>query len=445
MDVTVKFKQLILIIGDVLLLYAALALTLIVRYDHPFLNPLFINQHIEPFTYLFIIWLLVFYIVGLYEIRHLKNNVDFIKKLGGAVITNALISITAFYIFPQEIAPKTNLVIILVIVAILEYVWRHLFNKFLAAGAPSGNVLLIGSGEIAKEIVDHLKNNRQLGYEVKTWMKDGFSDKEMEHLNQIIIAEKINLIVIPGILKKIPKAAHAIYKNIALGIDIVDIASFYQTIFRKVPLDELDEVWFLENLVNRHKIYETVKQPVEIIKAAIILIITLPLFLLIGILVKLTSRGPVFYKQERFGQHEKKFTLYKFRTMIEDAEENGAQWAEPDDKRATPIGKLLRHSHLDEIPQLFNIVKGEVSFVGPRPERPEFVEKLKQNIPHYQLRHLVRPGITGWAQLNYRYGSSVEDAYEKLQFDIYYITHRSFWLDLGIILKTLKLFFVNNK
>jgi lipopolysaccharide/colanic/teichoic acid biosynthesis glycosyltransferase len=163
---------------------------------------------------------------------------------------------------------------------------------------------------------------------------------------------------------------------------------------------------------------------------------------LISVLTGLTSKGPVIYKQDRVGQGGKVFTIFKFRTMIPDAEKNGPQWAAVQDKRSTPLGKLLRRTHLDELPQLINIFGGESSLVGPRPERPEFVEQLKKEVPFYDLRHLVRTGITGWAQINYRYGASVDDTYEKVQYDLYYLKNRSLVLDIIILIKTLRLFFI---
>jgi len=165
--------------------------------------------------------------------------------------------------------------------------------------------------------------------------------------------------------------------------------------------------------------------------------------ILIAILVAVTSSGPAIYKQVRVGKNGRHFTLYKFRTMRQDAEKQGAQWATKGDARATPVGKFLRASHLDELPQLANIIRGDISFVGPRPERPEWVEKLEKQIPYYEARLLVKPGISGWAQLNHRADLALEDVKEKLQYDIYYLKNRSLILDLAIIVKTIKTFFVN--
>jgi exopolysaccharide biosynthesis polyprenyl glycosylphosphotransferase len=254
---------------------------------------------------------------------------------------------------------------------------------------------------------------------------------------------KINILVIPAHIKKSSKAARLIYKNLVLGIEVLDLAELYERIFQKVPLAELEEVWFLENIAKSHQIYEFFKKPIEIFLAIVLGIILLPVALLIAVLVAITSPGPVVYRQTRVGQNEHDFLIYKFRTMRTDAEKNGPQLAQQNDQRITPLGKILRKTHLDELPQLLNIVMGELSFVGPRPERPEFIRLIRQDVPYFELRLLVRPGITGWAQINYKYGASVEEMYEKLQYDIYYLKNRSLALDFLILLRTVKYLFTN--
>jgi len=183
------------------------------------------------------------------------------------------------------------------------------------------------------------------------------------------------------------------------------------------------------------------KRFVDIILAFSIIIITSPLWLIFAVLIKLEDKGPVFYRQKRVGKDRNEFWLTKFRSMKIDAENGKAKWAEKDDPRITKIGRFLRKIHLDELPQMLNILKGDISLVGPRPERPEFVKKLEKEIPHYHLRHIIRPGFTGWAQIKFRYGRTVEDSHEKFQYDLYYIKNRSLFLDLGILLKTFQLFF----
>ena len=208
----------------------------------------------------------------------------------------------------------------------------------------------------------------------------------------------------------------------------------------KVPLSAIGEVWFLENLAeSEKKFYENFKRIFDMFFAIIFGIISLIFYPIIAILIKIDSKGPVFYKQKRVGLNGEVFTVYKFRTMIEDAEKDGVKWADNEDKRITKVGRFLRKTRLDELPQLLNIFFGDMSFVGPRPERVEFVETLEKQIPYYNIRHIIRPGLTGWAQVNFRYGASVEDSIEKLQYELYYIKHRCFILDISIILKTIKI------
>ena len=444
-DALNKLKMVALVAGDLAVLYGALLLTLFLRYGDGFYGePLAL--HFEPFSAIFAVWIFVFYVAGLYDLKTLKNGLGFSKVFGVSVAVNGAIAIFFFYLIPSfGIAPKTNLLIFLIVFGALGYYWRHLFNYFLSAGSPPNKILLVGSDEISEEIAAQIKQNPQLGYEIKFWMKEGLKDEEMKHLAQIILANGINAIVIPSHLKKNFAAARAIYRNLALGIEVIDLTSLYETIFQKVPAGELEEVWFLDHLAKSHKIYEIAKRPVEFILALLAAIILLPLIAVIALAVLLFSGRPVVYKQTRVGKNEENFTLYKFRTMKKDAETGGAKWAEAGDKRATSIGAFLRRAHLDELPQIFNIIKGDISFVGPRPERPEFAERLKKEIPYFEIRHIIKPGLTGWAQINYRYGASVEDAKQKLQYDIYYLKNRSPLLDAAIVLRTIKMFFVSLK
>lgn len=440
-----RIKQLILLVGDIFLLYISLIIVLWIRYGKFFYSQL-INFHLEPFTLIFAIWILIFFIAGLYDLRFLKNNIDFQKNFWYATAANIIIAALIFYATPSfTITPKTNLLLFFVVFGSLNYLWRKIFNDILAKVGGASKILLIGSNKTAEEIAAHLKNNPQHGYEINYWMKEGLQDKEFEHLSQIIIANNINVIAVPAHLKKDYESAKLIYKTLVLGIEIIDLAALYELIFKKVPLAELEEVWFLENLARKNQIYEMISEPLERLTALILTILLLPIFILIGILIKITSKGPAVFKQTRVGKGENNFTLYKFRTMYPDAEKHGPQWANYfNDKRATPIGKILRKTHLDELLQIINIIKGDLSFIGPRPERPEFIAELRKEVPYYELRLLVKPGITGWAQINFRYGASVKDTYEKLQHDIYYIKNKSIILDAEILLKTLKFLLTNN-
>lgn len=442
MTVTVKLKQITLLLGDVLVLYGSLALALFLRFGG--ISEEVLGVHFWPFTIIFLIWLINFYIGELYDLQHLKNDLYFAKKFLSLIIVNGVIAALLFYFIPAfGISPKTNLFAVVLISGLAGYFWRTFYNNLLSAGSPPNRILMIGYNKTVEEVVGHIQHNPQLGYEVNFWMKEGLQDKELEHISQIILDNKINILVIPAHIKKSSKAARLIYKNLVLGIEVLDLAELYEKIFQKVPLAELEEVWFLENIAKGHQVYEFFKKPIEIFLAVVLGIILLPVALVIAALVALTSPGPLIYRQTRVGQNERGFLIYKFRTMRIDAEKNGPRLAQQNDQRITPVGKILRKTHLDELPQLLNIMRGELSFVGPRPERPEFIKLIRQDVPYFELRLLVRPGITGWAQINYKYGASVEEMYEKLQYDIYYLKNRSLALDFLILLRTVKYLFAN--
>jgi lipopolysaccharide/colanic/teichoic acid biosynthesis glycosyltransferase len=206
-----------------------------------------------------------------------------------------------------------------------------------------------------------------------------------------------------------------------------------------VALEEVNEGLFREYIERRAKFDEVLERVMDIFFGLVGVVLLAFAFFLIAPAIKLTSSGPIFYTQKRVGKNGIIFTLYKFRTMVEGAEKEGPQWTKEKDERVTRIGRILRNFHLDELPQAVNLLKGDLSLVGPRPERPEFTKMLEREIPHYHLRHLVKPGIFGWAQLNFPYGDSIEDAREKLKYDLYYIKHRSLVFDLLIVLRSLKI------
>jgi len=224
------------------------------------------------------------------------------------------------------------------------------------------------------------------------------------------------------------------------GIEVVDANSFYEQVMGKLLLENINPSWFIFS--DGFRITPGLllgKRISDVLFSVVGLIICSPIIPFIALAIKISSPGPIFFKQVRVGEREKPFVLYKFRTMGQDAEKkSGAVWAQKDDPRVTKVGKFLRVSRLDEIPQMFNVLRGDMSFVGPRPERPEFVEKLKELIPYYSKRHFVKPGITGWAQVKYQYGASVDDAIEKLRYDLYYIKNLSLALEMLIVLETIK-------
>ena len=225
------------------------------------------------------------------------------------------------------------------------------------------------------------------------------------------------------------------------GVYVYSMADFCEQFWQKIPPAYIQDDWFAFTSgfhILHHRIKAKLKQAFDVLAAAVLLILTLPITLPTAIAIKLTSEGPIFYSQVRTGLNGKTFRVHKFRSMYQNAEAKGIQWAKKKDPRITTIGSFIRLTRIDELPQLWNVFKGEMSMVGPRPERPEFDTKLREQIPYYDFRYLVKPGITGWAQVSYPYGASVEDAYQKVSYDLFYIKNYSLWLDLAIAIKTLR-------
>ncbi len=443
MDSGNKLKVFLFFAADVAALYVALFITLIIRYGGRFYAE-FIDAHAGPFTIIFILWIIVFYIAGLYDLRRLRNNIDFIKTLFLCLGIDAALAVLLFYSIPAfGIAPKTNLLIFIAVFAVIEIFWRRLLNRAMAFGEAPNKALVIGDGAIAEEVKKAVTEHPQLGYAIKAELDEKAAYAAPARIKEIAEREGVNLIVISHKLKHEPALVTVLYELFATGIVVTDLVSFYELIMRKVPLSGIQETWFLENIAREVSFYDPLKRASEFIGALAIGIVLLPVEIVIALLVALTSRGPVIYRQVRVGEKGKEFTLYKFRSMRVNAEANGAQWAVKKDTRTTPIGGILRASHLDELPQLWNIIRGDLSFVGPRPERPEFVAKLEARIPYYEARLFIKPGVTGWAQIHHRADLTDEDVIEKLQYDIYYLKNRSPILDWAIVLKTIKSIFVN--
>jgi len=441
-----RLKIFLLFLGDVAILYASLLIALILRYEKDFWGQ-FLNYHLLPFTIVFVVWIAIFYIAGLYDLRRLRNNLDFLKTLFLSLFTNAIATVFLFYLIPAlGITPKTNLFVFFIIFSAVETLWRRIFNATVSSGEAPNKLILVGNTSTADAVCEIISQNPQLGYEVKKILNEEEAYSAPHALRELVAENGANLIVVPRHFKNHARIAGSLYELLGSGVEVRDLTNFYELIARKVPLADLEEAWFLENLIGQKKFYDGLKRAWEFFAALIIFVALLPLEALIAIITAISSPGPAIYKQIRVGQDGKNFTFYKFRTMRTDAEKDGVKWSDPkNDSRVTFFGKFLRHTHLDELPQLINIMRGELSFVGPRPERPEFVKTLKEEVPYYEIRLLVKPGITGWAQINYRKDTTAEDVGEKLQYDIYYVKNRSIVLDLAIILKTIKTLFVSPK
>lgn len=430
-----RTRKLILIVADLLLLYLSLYLALALRYQGASATERFF-EHLTPFTFAFCIWLLIFYSAGLYEYRPARRMYAFYAASVKALSSALVAAVMLFYLVPSfGIAPKTNLLLTGLIFYVLFVIWRVIWDKASKSQRLLHPIICVGANKEMRDIIEMITRQPDLGYTIAAVVEH---KDDLERLSEIVMEHKADTVVYArhAFPEDISKALYAL---VPLSISIVDLATFFSHITRKVPVSIIGEAWFLENLIEREKsMYEIEKRLFDGLAAFVGIIFTLPLLPFIAIAIQLDSPGPVFYTQSRVGKNGRNFRLLKFRTMVKDAEARGTQWTAPHDTRITRVGKLIRKTRIDELPQLWNILIGDMSFIGPRPERPEFVERLEKEVPHYRMRLLVRPGLTGWAQIHEPlHGASTTDTLEKLQYDLYYVKRRGLFMDLDIVLRTI--------
>lgn len=428
-----KLKKTTLALGDIILFYIGLEITLFIKYGFAERWDL----HFYPFLWAHILWLLIFYSAGMYDWeRFPPTRRYYVARLSASTMATAgIAAVFLFYLIPYfRITPKTNLFLDIFIVSVLIVIWRLWFVKVISK--ENGiNALFFGSTSETKKFAEMLKNNGSLGYKVAGVIES--SGFEYNGAKDFIQKHKVNLVIVEPEILQNEELVRILYEVLPHGVTIEKFSEFYESIIGKVPTSVINKSWFLENLAEINKRpFELAKRVVDIIFSLVLGIIFLALTPILALLIKLNSKGPIFYKQKRVGQNGKIFEFIKFRSMVKNADKIEGFKGSGNDSRHTKVGKFLRKTYLDELPQLINILRGEMSFVGPRPERPHYVEELKKKIPFYEIRLLVRPGITGWAQISMKNDASVEDAPEKLQYDLYYIKNRSVIMDLGIMLKT---------
>ncbi len=447
----IKLRQFFLLIVDIGILFLSLHMALTLRYLNTPDSELW-QQHLKFFIPVFAFWILVFYINSLYDFRKFINQSKLIELISKSVFIAFVISIVFFYIMPgSEISPKTNLIIFSLAFYILFMLWRITFSFLNRKYLPSINVAIIGYNEIIRKTIKVIKKNHQLGYQIKfllaeknnvlTEIAEHYEIDLVEDANQLSRAiknYKISILIIEKDIDKMKELQKTLFNLLPTGINYCDLIKFYEEISGQIPLEILNKGWFLENLnLATKRNFERIKRLYDIFLSSLFLVISLPFWPIIMLLIRLDSKGPIIFKQIRVGKNSKNFKFYKFRSMK--ISNNDQSPTQKNDKRITAIGKFLRQSRIDEIPQLINVLKGDMSFVGPRPERPELIKELSQNIPFYSVRNLIKPGITGWDQISGEYHSpSIKDTYKKLQYDLFYIKNRSVSLDFSIILKTIR-------
>jgi sugar transferase (PEP-CTERM system associated) len=392
-----------------------------------------------------------FYLYDLYDFVRMHDRRELVLRLIQALGLAWVALAIAFYVVPRLMIGRGVTLIALPLALALMVAWRISIHWFLGHPDYGERILIVGSGASAIEIARETLERRDAGFRIL-----GFVDNDPELLGKSLINPRVvgltselalivqrenvdRIVVSMGERRGQFPSEQLLDLSLSGNVTIEEGASFYERLTGRVNLDMLRPSWLIFSGRGRQKRMSGIARTVMHRSVALIgALLSLPIVVLTAILIKLESPGPVLYRQERVGKNGRPFTIMKFRSMRVDAEKDGPVWARSMDDRTTRVGRVIRKVRVDEVPQFWNILKGEMSFVGPRPERPHFVAQLAQEIPYYEQRHLIAPGLTGWAQIKYPYGSSIEDARQKLQYDLYYIKNQSLMLDAAILFETIK-------
>ncbi len=378
-----------------------------------------------------IISLTAYYVSNIFNMRGTKYRIDDFMT---TIAINIFMMI--FSVF-SGVFRINEALIMFGTIALFQIVFKYIV---LVALVEKLKIMFIGQNEYTNDLKENLKKSDE--YNLMAVLNEHTQDlTEIVNIEYNLMKPDIIVDFTDSLLKN-PKLVEQLLKYKFEGLQYYHYIDFYELFEKKLPVAHLEQKWFLEN--SGFEIYHNnfnlkLKRLFDVTFSFIIGIIALPIIAISAIIVKLESKGPIFFIQERIGEGNRPFKIIKFRSMTTDAEKHGPQWASKNDNRVTKWGKIMRATRIDELPQLWNVIKGEMSFVGPRPEREFFIQQLEKEIPYYNLRHTVKPGLTGWAQVMYPYGASVEDAYKKLQYDLYYIKHNNMVFDIMVILKTINI------
>lgn len=443
MHMFVRGSTLLLLLGDLIAFIGALMLTLFVRYRE-FPTEETFALHLEPFSILFVLWVVVFLITGLYD-RHLSLMRKSIPALVLKVqFFNVVLAALIFFIFPFGIEPKTNLAIYLLISTACVIAWRLFMYPHIATGKQT-RALIIGDSDEARAIAQMFARNPFLK-NVRAFLLRKSDISDFEEFRSALLrfgTQGTTDMVIADMRDEYAKRLTRDFYTLAFGnthTRFFNLPAFYEELYHRVPPSLIEESWLLENVTTGtpHYAHDALKRLIDIVGALILLIPSLILFPFIMLAIRTEGRGPYFYIAERVGQYNKTIYIFKFRTMTGRDNPNDALKST---LLITRVGAFLRKTRLDELPQLINILRGDLSFIGPRPEIPTLAHVYAENIPYYNMRHLVKPGLSGWAQINNfdvpRGGVDIPRTIDKLSFDLYYLKHRSLLLDIEIALKTL--------
>jgi len=442
MFLNLRREAFILLIGDLCFLAFSLWATLLLRYS-AFPDSHTVYTHFVPFSFLFIFSVLVFLIAGLYEKHTLLVKSKLPEMVFYAQMANIAVAAIFFFLVPYfGIQPKTNLFIYLVLSTIFVSSWRLYFFPFLSVVKPAP-ALLVGEGKETEDVMGEVNGNTR--YAMRFVARVDMGGRSIEEIQKTIISHLketgVSIVVMPfGRLRdqSFSKEWDALMLSNVLFINLPDL---YEDLFDSVPLSLLDTRWFLGARARTPTaLYDVLKRGTDTMLALSALIFLLPLILIIAFLLALGEGGGPFIFQKRIGKGNRVISIIKFRTMLFD---DGEDPEKKKHNRVTHLGAFLRRTQIDEIPQFWNVLRGDIALIGPRPEIPHFVTEYARVIPYYETRHLIQPGISGWAQIKHasppKFKLDVEATKQKLSYDLYYFKHRSFALDMEIVLRTIKI------
>lgn len=443
-------ERFVLVVGDVVFLVFSLWLTLLLRHlSVPSWDSYW--THLVPFSLLFVVFIFIFFVAGLYE----KHTAFLKRELPGTVLAaqavNIVLAATFFFLIPYfGIAPKTNLFIYLFVSSSLVILWRLLLFP-LFEPKRLNKTIVIGTGKELEEVVEEIQHSGRYRWEVMEVI-------DMAHIqNPNEVQKKVLKHVVGGDVSNIVIDMHGRYADmltplfynltfVQSQVHIVNLGKLYEEMFDRVPLSQLDHDWLLDNLEsNRRPIYDAAKRGIDITLSLAVMLVLVVITPLVYLAIRFEGKGDLFIQQERMGKNGRKINILKFRTMTHNKSAS-SEWTieEKQDNKVTRVGALLRKTSIDELPQVFAVLKGDVSFIGPRSDIVGLAERLVEAIPFYNARYKVTPGISGWAQINQRYApgnispQSIEESRVRLAYDLYYVKHRSLWLDIAIALRTIK-------
>ena len=439
-----KHIQHLMFFIDIVFCISSLFLALFIKYNKcPTFQEYLI--HLKIFIPVIISWVLGMYIFYLYSIDVYLPAYKLLFRMFCCYLISAVIGISYFYVFSTRLTPKRILLIYNSLVLGLLFMWHLLCKKFFTNKYFKNKYIFIGYTPDVKSLLE-LTKIKYYGNFIFEGIYDENSKyatiKTEQELEEYLFKRNIKTVVITSKYKLTPSLTNMLMDAMMNKTVFYSLPDFYELITRKIPISSISDGWILNNISKAECIiYKSIKRAADIIFSILILFITSPIWLLSTFIIPLESKGPVIFKQKRLGLHSKEFILYKFRSMRE--ENNTYKYTTENDSRITKFGNFMRKTRIDELPQLINILKGDMSLIGPRPERPEYAIELQKQIPFYNQRLIVRPGITGWDQVSGEYHSpSTEDTYKKLQNDLYYIKNSSLSLDFSIAMKTIATMFM---